>query len=238
MHLCCTSPCPVTFHLPPDNFYNIHEERKLFESIYFKNNTCLLTGGVYEDNKNLALAKVHRSYDKQLYKQRNNIERYFLRLKRFRKVFTRYDKLDSIFISTIYIAFIFDLFFMSTLPNISDAKLKLIESRMTSQPGQHEGTAKDNREFINAVVWILTTGSPWRYLPPNYGKSGTVHQKFIRWQRKGMWKKLFEILKGDKNFKWLMIDLSYVKAHERTAGVRGENQAISKTKGGSIRKYT
>ena len=40
-------------------------------------------------------------YDKQLYKQRNNIKRYFLRLKRFRKVFTRYNRLNSIFISII-----------------------------------------------------------------------------------------------------------------------------------------
>ncbi|MBQ9491149.1 MAG: transposase, partial [Firmicutes bacterium] len=47
-----------------------------------------------------------------LYKHRNIIERYFLRLKRFRKVFTRYDKLDSIFIFTISLAFIFDLLFM------------------------------------------------------------------------------------------------------------------------------
>ena len=53
-----------------------------------------------------------------------------------------------------------------------------------------------------------------------------------------MWKKLFEILKGDKNFEWLMIDSSYVKAHQHAAGARGGNQAISKTKGGSIRKYT
>ncbi len=81
----------------------------------------------YEDDKTLALAKDHGfktvvppkkncklpwSYDKQLYKHRNNIERYFLRLKRFRKVFTRYDKLDSILISTVSLVFIFDLLFM------------------------------------------------------------------------------------------------------------------------------
>ena len=65
-----------------------------------------------------------------------------------------------------------------------------------------------------------------------------VHQRFIRWQRKGMWKKLFEILKGDKNFEWLMIDSSYVKAHQHATVSRGGNQAISKTKRGSIRKYT
>ena len=53
-----------------------------------------------------------------------------------------------------------------------------------------------------------------------------------------MWKKLFEILQDDKNFEWLMIDSSYVKTHQHAAGARSGNQAISKTKGGSIRKYT
>lgn len=47
-------------------------------------------------------------YDKELYKQRNEIERFFFRIKRFRKVFTRYDKLDSVYISIIYLAMIFD----------------------------------------------------------------------------------------------------------------------------------
>ena len=40
-------------------------------------------------------------YDKELYKRRNEIERYFCRLKRFRKIFTRYDKLDIIFTSIV-----------------------------------------------------------------------------------------------------------------------------------------
>ena len=81
----------------------------------------------YEDDKTIALTKAHCFhpvvppkknrklpwlYDKKLYKQRNLIERFFLRLKPFRKVFTRYDKLDSIFISTISLAFIFDSLFM------------------------------------------------------------------------------------------------------------------------------
>ena len=47
------------------------------------------------------IVKFSFSYDKQFYKQRNNIKRYFLRLKRFRKVFTRYNRLNSIFISII-----------------------------------------------------------------------------------------------------------------------------------------
>lgn len=48
--------------------------------------------------------------------------------------------------------------------------------------------------------------------------------------RKGMWKKLFEILKGDANFEWLIIDSTYVKYHQYLCCARGKNQAISKTK--------
>ena len=51
-------------------------------------------------------------YDKELYKRRNEIERYFCRIKRFRKVFTRYDKLDIMFISVIQLAMIFDALLM------------------------------------------------------------------------------------------------------------------------------
>ena len=47
-------------------------------------------------------------YDKERYKQRNEIERYFLRLKRFRRIFTRFDKLDVLFCGFIYFAMIVD----------------------------------------------------------------------------------------------------------------------------------
>ncbi len=81
----------------------------------------------YEDDQTRALAekqgfdvvvapKKNRKqpwvYDKELYKRRNEVERYFLRLKRLRKVFTRYDKLDTIFLSVITLAMIFDALFM------------------------------------------------------------------------------------------------------------------------------
>ena len=50
-------------------------------------------------------------YDTELYKRRNEIERFFLRLKRFRKIFTRYDKLDIMFCGFIYFAMIADALF-------------------------------------------------------------------------------------------------------------------------------
>ena len=88
----------------------------------------------YEDNKTRALAEEHGfnvvvppkknrkdpwEYDKELYKKRNQVERYFLRIKRFRKVFTRYDKLDSIFLSVIMLAMIFDALLYTNTPENS-----------------------------------------------------------------------------------------------------------------------
>lgn len=48
------------------------------------------------------------SYDTQLYKQRNQVERLFRRIKRYRRIFTRYDKLDVIFFAFIYLVLIVD----------------------------------------------------------------------------------------------------------------------------------
>ena len=45
-------------------------------------------------------------YDCAIYKKRNEIERLFRRLKGFRRIFSRFDKLDIIFISFIYFALI------------------------------------------------------------------------------------------------------------------------------------
>ena len=47
-------------------------------------------------------------YDKELYKRRNEVERYFRRIKAFRRVFTRYDKLDVMYASFVTFAMIWE----------------------------------------------------------------------------------------------------------------------------------
>lgn len=48
-------------------------------------------------------------YDKELYKRRNEVERYFRRLKAYRRVFTRYDKLDIMYYSFVAFAMIVEI---------------------------------------------------------------------------------------------------------------------------------
>ncbi|PGS60963.1 hypothetical protein COC69_33060 [Bacillus cereus] len=38
--------------------------------------------------------------------------------------------------------------------------------------------AKDNRLFVNACLWIIRTGSPWRDLPNGYEKYNAVHYRY------------------------------------------------------------
>lgn len=46
------------------------------------------------------------TYDKTIYKRRNEIERLFRRLKGFRRIFSRFEKLDSMFVTFIHISLI------------------------------------------------------------------------------------------------------------------------------------
>ena len=105
--------------------------------------------------------------------------------------------------------------------DINDKVWEMLEPHLPGQRGQWGGIAQDNRRFINAVFWVLRTGAPWRDLPPDYGKWGSVHQRFIRWRRKGIWEKLLEILIDEPDYEWLMIDASHIKVHPHAAGAKG-----------------
>ena len=78
-------------------------------------------------------------------------------------------------------------------------------------------TAKDNRLFINAVVWIMRTGCPWADLPERFGKPNTVCKRFRRLAQKGVWQRLFDALQAPE-LEWVMLDSTVVRAHQHSAG--------------------
>ena len=62
--------------------------------------------------------------------------------------------------------------------DISDESWAKIEFLLPGRKGTWGGNARDNRQFINAVFWILRTGAPWRDLPPSYGDWKNTHRRF------------------------------------------------------------
>jgi transposase len=121
--------------------------------------------------------------------------------------------------------------------DLSDDAWELLEAHLPGRKGVWGGVAKNNRLFINAVLWILRTGAPWRDLPPDYGDWKNTHRRFCRWRDKGIWEGLLERLIDAPDFEWLMIDASHAKVHPHAAGARGGNEAMARTKGGSTPRY-
>jgi len=121
--------------------------------------------------------------------------------------------------------------------DISERAWKLLDPHLPGRAGAWGGNARDNRQFINAVFWILRTGAPWRDLPLDLGGWANTHRRFIRWRDKGIWEKLLATLVHEPDFEWLMIDASHIKVHPHAAGARGGNQDMERSKGGSTAKY-
>jgi transposase len=122
---------------------------------------------------------------------------------------------------------------------IRDEDWDRIKDLLPGRAGQRGVTAKDNRLFIDAVLWIAKTGAPWRDLPDRFGKWNSVWKRFDRWARKGVWRKVFETLQ-DPDLEWLILDSTVIRAHPHAAGARknkdgqgGQSeQALGRSRGG------
>ena len=88
-------------------------------------------------------------------------------------------------------------------------------------------TAKDNRLFVEAVLYRYRAGIPWRDLPERFGDFRVVHTRHTRWSRSGVWKRVFEQLADDPDHEYAMIDSTIVRAHQHSAGAKG---GITRTK--------
>jgi transposase len=100
---------------------------------------------------------------------------------------------------------------------LSDVQWERIKDTL---PGrlEHVGrTAADNRQFVNGVLWVLRSGARWSDLPERYGKYKSVHTRFIRWARSGVWERIFSGLVADRKNQYLMIDSTIVRAHQQAA---------------------
>jgi transposase len=100
---------------------------------------------------------------------------------------------------------------------ISDADWDRIQDLLPGRPGQTGWLARDNRLFLDAVLWIAKTGAPWRDLPERFGPWNTVWKRFDRWSQKGTWRLVFEALQ-DPDLEWLILDSTVIRAHPCAAG--------------------
>ena len=101
---------------------------------------------------------------------------------------------------------------------LSDSQWARVAPLLPGKGGDPGRSARDNREFLEAVLWIARTGSPWRDLPGEFGLWNSVFQRFRRWAQKGVFEQVFKELSADADFEYVLIDGTIVRLHQHGAG--------------------
>ncbi len=104
---------------------------------------------------------------------------------------------------------------------LSDGQWERVKDLLPGKVGDPGRSGRDNRQFVNGVLWVLRSGAHWHDLPERYGKWKTVHTRFSRWAKAGAWERVFEALIKDRDNKYLMLDTTLVRAHQQAATGKG-----------------
>ena len=102
--------------------------------------------------------------------------------------------------------------------DLSDDEWALLEPLM---PKSRKSARADDRKIMNAIFYVLRTGMPWRDLPERYGPYTTAYNRFNRWSRRGIWKRIFDTLASRSRDSLYLIDSTIVKAHRAASGAKG-----------------
>jgi transposase len=89
---------------------------------------------------------------------------------------------------------------------LTDARWALVDSLLPGKLGDPGCHGRDNRLFLEAVLWISRTGAPWRDLPPEFGKWYTAYTRYRRWVKKGVWTRVFAALAQDPSCEYGLVD--------------------------------
>ncbi|MBS7555913.1 IS5 family transposase [Ancylobacter dichloromethanicus] len=121
---------------------------------------------------------------------------------------------------------------------LSEAQWQQIAPLLPGKASDPGRTGSDNRLFVNGCLWVLRSGAHWRDLPERYGKWKTLHKRFTRWAKAGVWDEVFASLIKDRDNKYLMLDTTLVRAHQQAATGKGgpRNQALGRSRGGLTTK--
>ena len=108
---------------------------------------------------------------------------------------------------------------------LRDDQWERIKDCLPGRAGSVGVTARDNRLFVEAVLYRYRAGIPWRDLPERFGDPVKIHTRFGRWAGSGVWQRLFEHLAEDADTEYAMIDSTIVRAHRHSAGARKKGAA-------------
>jgi transposase len=114
---------------------------------------------------------------------------------------------------------------------LRDDQWERIRDLLPGRVGSVGVTARDNRLFVEAVLYRYRAGIPWRDLPERFGDGVQVQRRFSRWASAGVWERVFQPLAAEADNEYAMIDSTIVRAHQHSAGAQ-KKMAWIKPSGG------
>jgi putative transposase len=109
---------------------------------------------------------------------------------------------------------------MAVRSQLTDSQWEKVAAWLESERGAGR-PGKDDRRFIEAVLYWRRVGPPWRDLPSEFGPWKTVFNRFDRWSKEGRWMRLFESLRVGADNEWQSIDSTTNRVHQHAAGGKG-----------------
>jgi transposase len=105
-------------------------------------------------------------------------------------------------------------------------------------PNKPRGVPRENdRRVLNGIFRVLRSGAPWRDLPEALGLYTTCYDRFVRWRRAGVWRRIIDALAAAHDAAIQMIDTSIVRMHQQGACItRNQRQSMGRTRGGLTSK--
>src|SRR5258708_32842376 len=111
---------------------------------------------------------------------------------------------------------------MERLVRLTVAQWARLQPLLPSASKKGGRPAKPHRPMVEAMIWILRTGAPWRDLPSAYGPWESVYTRFSRWSESGVLARLFEALARERDGEGFHVDATIVRAHQDASGAAKE----------------
>ena len=104
---------------------------------------------------------------------------------------------------------------------LTDAQWAKIEPQCLGKRSDPGRSGRNNRLFIEAVLWIARTGSPWRDLPERFGNWNTAFRCFHDWREADVFRRIFDALSDEPDLEYAIIDATIVEVHRHGQGAKG-----------------
>ncbi len=104
---------------------------------------------------------------------------------------------------------------------LTDVQWTKMEPHCLGKPTDSGRSGRNNRLFVEAMLWVVRTGIPWRDLPALFDNWSTAFGRFGDWREADIFKWIFDSLSEEPDMQYTMIDATIAKVHRHGQGAKG-----------------